>query len=201
MIDRTDRRHSGGLMPLLRGTPALLLAILLIMAALAANGGDSPDAAGERGTTRPEATETRVAALATEEAEAGPEPTRSGLLGRVGSGATAEPEATGEAGSTMPKLGGVRDDDAPSSKSVSAGDFNTCGVRSDGSVACWGSLARGVTGDGVESESSESTEEVFAEIHRCGTSRGTGGCPAAWQSAAGPAFPCFQDSTGLCRGP
>ena len=29
--------------------------------------------------------------------------------------------------------------------SVSAGDEHTCGVRTDGSVACWGEQARGLT--------------------------------------------------------
>ena len=35
-------------------------------------------------------------------------------------------------------------------QSVSAGYDHTCGVRSDGTVACWGSQARGLTAPAEE---------------------------------------------------
>ncbi len=50
------------------------------------------------------------------------------------------PEATEEAGSASPKIAGGSDgNDAASFVSVSAREAHTCGVRSDGSAACWGS--------------------------------------------------------------
>ena len=134
--------------------PALLLAILLIAAALAACGGDSPDADRERtaATPRTEATET---------GDAEPEPTGGGIFGSGGSQPTAQPEATetGDASGSDAPGGAVRatrearSDESSGMEikyegrasgdwvlfaSVSAGGSHTCRVRSDGPVACWG---------------------------------------------------------------
>ena len=74
-------RFRGTVIPL-RVAPALLLAMLLLAVALAACGGGSPDADRERAGARSR-TDTGDA-----------EPTRRGIFDRIGSEATAEPEAT-----------------------------------------------------------------------------------------------------------
>ena len=134
MTGRTGNRRRRGMTIPLRAAPALLLIALLLAAALAACGGG--------GDAEPEATEQSEPARGTSRAEATgePEPTRSGLLGRVGSQATAEPDATDQPGGAPAKLE-VQVEFA----SVSAGGLHTCGVKTDGSVACWGKQARGVT--------------------------------------------------------
>ena len=78
----SPNRHSRGTAIPLRVAPALLLAMLLLAVALAACGGDSPDADRERATARPR--------TVTGDAE----PTRRGIFGRTGSESTAEPGAT-----------------------------------------------------------------------------------------------------------
>ena len=61
----------------------------------------------------------------------------------------AQPEATGNASDAADRLGRAEDGDGVEVKgefaSVSAGYAHTCGVRADGTVACWGNQARGVT--------------------------------------------------------
>ena len=125
----TDR--SGGLMI---PHPALLLAMLLIVGALAAcSGGDTPTPRPQRAATaEPEATQ-----------EAASEPTRQGVLGRVGSQPTSEPEATEEAGGVMSRLGGTgsrdgRETAGGSFSSFSVGVGHACGVKADGAVLCFG---------------------------------------------------------------
>ena len=67
----------------------------------------------------------------------GPEPTRQAILGGVASQVTEEPQATEEAGGSLPVLrgGGV---EKVKYSSVSTMFGHTCGVRTDGAVACWG---------------------------------------------------------------
>ncbi len=114
------------------GRSGPVLIALLLAAALAACGGG--------GDAEPEATEQSEPARETSRAEATgePEPTHSGLLGRVGSQATFEPDATDQPGGAPAKLE-VQVEFA----SVSAGGLHTCGVKTDGSVACWGKQAGG----------------------------------------------------------
>ena len=144
MIDRTGRRRVGSLLTLFRAAPALLLMALLTMAALAACEGGDPTGAGNDRATTPGATEeaqpapTRPSATATITPEATDQ--SEPQFTRPSATATTTPEATEQAGSAIPKLAEAREDgsDAPSFVSVSAGYEHTCGVRSDGSVACWG---------------------------------------------------------------
>ena len=91
--------------------PALLLAILLMAAALAACSGESSGSDAPRDEPQSQETESRN-------------------------------DDSVSAGDGDDTANGVRDggqDDADGLfVSVSAGDGHTCGVRSDGSVACWG---------------------------------------------------------------
>ena len=99
-----------------------------------------------------------VGGQATEEPEstkeADPEPTRRGLLGRIG----------GQEGATnRPADGAAKLEFA----SVSAGDEHTCGVLRDGSVRCWGRDDYG---------QATPPEGVFASVsaggrHTCGVLR------------------------------
>ena len=129
------------------GLTALLL-LIAIAALTACGGGDASDTDGERPA------ETRDTSPATQ--QAAPEGTRRGILGRIGSQptdepeaqttrqgtlsrgigqATTEPEATEEADRITPPSGGAGDRELAF---VSAGSAHTCGVRRDGSVVCWG---------------------------------------------------------------
>ena len=58
---------------------------------------------------------------------------------------TAVPQDTAEAAGAMPKPGQNGAKAKGGFDSVSAGNEHTCGVRVDGSVACWGSDNRGQT--------------------------------------------------------
>ncbi len=129
--------------------PALLLVLLFVMAALAAcGGGEDLTTRPERATTQPQATEPSVTTTqpqATQVAQS--QPTRQGALNRVGAQPTTEPEATTDASDATPKLAGYEDAGTEIAEfaSVSAGHRHTCRVKQDGSVACCGSNARGLT--------------------------------------------------------
>ena len=167
MTGRIGGRRRGGLAFSLRGVAALLLTMLMV-AALAGCGGDSPDDGRERDSSRPEATESREEAA---EDRAARRETR-----QASPGATAEPEATEAAGGAMPRLRGVEvvEETEGEFASVSAGGGHTCGVRRDGAVACWGDDGEGqATPPGGE----------FASVsagggHTCGVTRD--GAVACW---------------------
>ena len=119
--------------------PIFLFVALLLGGAMAACGGESSGGAGsdtDRETTERETGRDR--SEATEEARDEPESTRTGILGQLGSQATEEPEATEEPDGAKPKLGQAVKGEKGGFVSVSAGRKHTCGVRTDGSVACWG---------------------------------------------------------------
>ena len=107
----TDKNRNGNSAMRAWSAPALLLAALLLMATFAAcGGGDDPTPRPERSTTQPEATEpgattapasgqgTRppTATTARPQDTEDAEPTRQGVLNRIGSQPTTEP-ATGQA--------------------------------------------------------------------------------------------------------
>ena len=116
---RTQRKKPGGAMSHY-WAPALLAVVLLLAAAFAACGsGDSPGVSAQP-TAEQETTG---------EAEAQP---------------TTDPEVIEEPASTMSRFG-VFGTAKVEFVSVSAGSRYTCGVTFDGSVACWGEQARGLT--------------------------------------------------------
>ena len=116
-----------------------LLTIALLITAVAACGGGGED----DGDPRPPPASSATGPGATEETAGGeeqePAPTRRGLLGRSGSSATNEPEAEEE---TRVR---EREPDGDSQEypegdflSVSSGSDHTCGIKKDGTLACWG---------------------------------------------------------------
>ena len=170
MTGRTPKRTSSNPAAPPWTAPALLITLLLLTAALAAcGGGDDPTPRPTRPASQPEATDPRATTVPT-----------SGQTARPGATQDAEPEATAATGSPMPKLGGGRDGDGVRVKgefaSVSAGYWHTCGVRTDGAVACWGNDSFGQATPPAGEFASVSAEDW----HTCGVMRD--GTVACWGS-------------------
>ena len=180
--------------------PKLLTLVLLVVVALAACGGDSPDSGGEGdATSRPEATEARNSgqkattavtpafednvdgAEAAEESKYTPEPTPQGVLGRVsgtGSQATTGPEATEESSGAMSRLSSDGGRVKSNSTSISAGWDHTCEVKTDGTVACWGSDRQGQATPPEGYFASVSVRRGWYRGHTCGVR--TDGAVVCW---------------------
>ena len=147
--------------------PAMMLAVLLLIGAFAAcSGGEDPSPRPEGPTSQRE-TEARDA-----------------TNGSAAAGTTGDTQANHDGdtaekvGDSMPNPEGSGDTGAMEMEytSVSAGTFYTCGVRRDGSVACWG-----------QDELSQATPPTgeFASVsagsaHTCGVRRD--GSVACWDN-------------------
>ena len=172
----------------------LLTPVLVIALSLAAySGGDSPDTGGEGGATpRPEATEQPQATGepkatsrpgATEVPAATKEPKATEQPGVAAEPeatekpeVTLEPEATEESSGAMPTPSGDGSRAKVGYTSVSAGVLHTCGVMTDGAVACWG---YGPNGQGTPPEGKFASVSAGG-IHTCGVM--TDGAVACWGS-------------------
>ena len=149
----------------------LLMALVTGLALAACGGADTPNSSTERAAAESQATESQATeSQATESQEgAGKEATP-----------TAGQETIKESGEVMSETGGTGGRDASIGdvdfSSVRAGWRHTCGIQTDGSVACWGydEYGKATPPQGIFSSVSAGWE------HNCGVQ--TDGTVACWGS-------------------